>query len=280
MGEMIARNSRSDATTYCEELAPPAQTNQAGFPLCVFSRGAGSGPAGFAIHFMWRADFQRKFLAGRQFGRLSTSALSHARQSEPFEPTSGGSVLQDLPRHGSSHQGPQTRIRLRARDRKILAILQDDGRIANNTLASKLGISNAPCFRRVQALKDAGYIRGYRALLDAERMGFQITAFAFVTLTRQSRSAREAFEHAMLAWPNVRECYALSGEIDFVLKCVDRDATGFLKNVLEPLTRIGCVASVRTSFAIRASKLAHAVPFADDFETPTPAQDASKGTPP
>src|SRR5579872_4210075 len=106
--------------------------------------------------------------------------------------------------------------RLDAIDRKILKELQDDGRITNVELASRVGISAPPCLRRVRALEEAGYIKGYRALLDEKKLGYEVTAFAMVHLSSQAEGDLVAFENFVRAAPLVRECWMLSGEIDFI----------------------------------------------------------------
>src|SRR3982074_1634811 len=110
--------------------------------------------------------------------------------------------------------------RLDAIDRNILRELQDNGRITNVELARRVGISAPPCLRRVRALEEAGYIRGYRGLLDEKLLGFELAAFASVHLSSQAEADLAAFEAFVRAQPLVRECWMLSGEIDFVLQCV------------------------------------------------------------
>ncbi len=113
--------------------------------------------------------------------------------------------------------------RLDAIDRQILKELQEDGRITNVELARRVGISAPPCLRRVRALEQAGYIKGYRALLDEKLLGYEVTVFAMVHLTSQADADLRSFEDFVRAQPLVRECWMLSGEIDFILKCVAPD---------------------------------------------------------
>ena len=110
-------------------------------------------------------------------------------------------------------------------DLKILAEIQADGRITNVELAKRVGISPPPCLRRVRTLEEAGYIQGYRGLLDPRRLGFDVTVFASVHLASQADADLRAFEEFVRAEPLVRECWMLSGEIDFILKCVAPDMT-------------------------------------------------------
>jgi DNA-binding Lrp family transcriptional regulator len=151
------------------------------------------------------------------------------------------------------------RHRLDAIDRKILAELQDDGRMTNVELSRRAKITAPPCLRRVRALEKAGLIRGYHADLDAKALGYELTAFAFVGLSSQNEADLKGFEEQIRNWPMVRECYMLSGEVDFVLKCVARDLSEFQSFVTE-LTGLKNVASVKTALSIRPSKREPGVP--------------------
>jgi DNA-binding Lrp family transcriptional regulator len=150
--------------------------------------------------------------------------------------------------------------RLDAIDRKILRELQDNGRITNVELASRVGISAPPCLRRVRALEEAGFIKGYRALLDEKKLGYEVTVFAMVHLASQAEADLTAFEDFVRAQPLVRECWMLSGEIDFVLKCVAPDLKT-LQAFVEKLTAAPQVRNVKTSLTLRQSKDAAIVPM-------------------
>src|SRR5262245_16011576 len=150
--------------------------------------------------------------------------------------------------------------RLDAIDWKILKELQDDGRITNVELARRVGISAPPCLRRVRALEEAGLIRGYRALLDEKLLGYEVTVFAMVHLSSQAEADLKAFEDFVRKEPLVRECWMLSGEIDFVLKCVAPDLKTFQAFVAE-LTAAPHVRNVKTSLTLRNSKDAPMVPM-------------------
>jgi DNA-binding Lrp family transcriptional regulator len=150
--------------------------------------------------------------------------------------------------------------RLDAVDRQILQELQDDGRITNVELARRVGISAPPCLRRMRALEEAGYIKGYRGLLDEKLLGFEVTVFAMVHLSSQAEADLKAFEDFVRAQPLVRECWMLSGEIDFILKCVARDLKTFQAFVAE-LTAAPHVRNVKTALTLRNSKDAPIVPM-------------------
>ena len=117
-----------------------------------------------------------------------------------------------------------------------------------------------PCLRRMRALEEAGYIRGYRALLNAKQLGYEVTVFAMVHLTSQAEADLVAFETFVHKQPLVRECWMLSGEIDFVLKCVAPDLKTFQAFVAE-LTAAPHVRNVKTSLTLRNSKDAAMVPM-------------------
>ena len=144
-------------------------------------------------------------------------------------------------------------LRLDAIDRRILKELQDDGRITNVELARRVGVSAPPCLRRMRALEQAGYVKGYRALLDEKLLGYEVTVFAMVHLTSQADADLKAFEDFVRAEPLVRECWMLSGEIDFILKCVASDLTTFQAFVAR-LTAAPHVLNVKTSLTLRNAK--------------------------
>ena len=112
---------------------------------------------------------------------------------------------------------------LDAIDRRILAELQDDGRMTNVELARRAGISAPPCLRRVRRLEEAGIIRGYHADTDPQTLGWEITFFAIVGLESQKEIVLSGFEQLVADWPEVRECHMIRGGGDFLLKLVARD---------------------------------------------------------
>ena len=151
--------------------------------------------------------------------------------------------------------------KLDAIDRKILAELQADGRMTNVELASRVGISAPPCLRRVRTLEEQGYIQGYHALVNARSLGFEGQVFAMVGLQSQAEADLSAFEAKCRAWPLVRECHMLNGEVDFILKCVAPDLSTFQRFLTEELTAAPNVVSVKTSLVIRGAKDEPGVPF-------------------
>ena len=152
--------------------------------------------------------------------------------------------------------------KLDAIDRVILRDLQQDGRMTNVELARRAGISAPPCLRRVRALEQAGFIRGYHARLDAEQLGYEVTFFALVGLSSQSLPVLKAFEELAAGWAEVRECHMIRGGGDFLLKVVARN-TAHENELTTRLTAAPNVTRVATFQAIRASKLEPGVPVAD-----------------
>jgi DNA-binding Lrp family transcriptional regulator len=147
-------------------------------------------------------------------------------------------------------------------DRRLLAELQDEGRVTNVDLARRVGLTAPPCLRRVRALEEAGVIRGYHADLDPSKLGFAITVFAMVSLRSQAEEDLRAFEDHIKGLPEVRECHMLNGEIDFILKIVSKDLQSFQEFLTSKLTPAPNVASVKTSLTIRTAKNEPGVPLA------------------
>jgi DNA-binding Lrp family transcriptional regulator len=154
-----------------------------------------------------------------------------------------------------------TRIKLDEIDRRILRDLQEDGRITNVELARRAGISAPPCLRRVRVLEDAGYIRGYHADLEPKTLGFNVTVFAQVGLESQAEADLEAFEKLVQQWPQVRECFMLAGEADFLLKVVAEDWDDYQRFLTTKLTTAPNVSHVKSALSIRQSKYVAGVPI-------------------
>ncbi|MEM8588951.1 MAG: Lrp/AsnC family transcriptional regulator [Pseudomonadota bacterium] len=152
------------------------------------------------------------------------------------------------------------RIKLDRIDRRILRDLQNNGRMTNVELAKRAGISAPPCLRRVRALEEAGFIRGYHADLNPEALGFGVTVFAQVGLSSQAEVDLKAFEDLVNEWPLVRECHMLAGEMDFLLKVVAEDWDAYQRFLTTQLTAAPNVSHVKSALAIRTSKLQPGVP--------------------
>ncbi len=152
------------------------------------------------------------------------------------------------------------RGRLDSIDWAILKELQADGSITNVELARRVGLSAPPCLRRVRALESAGIIQGYRAMLDPKSLGFEIVCFAMVQLDAQGQRELTAFENRMKQWPLVRECWKLSGDIDFILKCVAPNLAAF-QGLVSDLTALPNVRNVRSALTLELVKDEALVPL-------------------
>jgi len=145
------------------------------------------------------------------------------------------------------------RDKLDSIDLRILKDLQDDGRITNVELARRAGISAPPCLRRVRALEEGGFIKGYHADIDPMALGYEVVFFALVGLSGQSETVLNAFQKLVADWPEVRECHMARGPDDFVLKIVARN-TAHENELTQKLTSAANVSTVRTIQVIQTSK--------------------------
>jgi len=137
-------------------------------------------------------------------------------------------------------------------DKRILEILQADGRISNQELADRIGLSPSPCLRRVRALEEAGIIEGYRALLNAKALGLNLIAFISISMDRHTPERFENFDAQVTAMPEVLECSLITGrDADYQLKVIVRDMEAYQDLLLNKLTRIEGVSGVHSSFVLR-----------------------------
>ena len=149
-------------------------------------------------------------------------------------------------------------------DVSLLAALQREGRIANTELAERVGLSPSACLRRVQRLEAEGYIAGYRAALDPQRLGYGLQAFVRLQLARHDSACVERFVERVAEWDEVVACHALTGEMDYLLHVMVRDLEHFSRFLLDKVLRPGDVADVNSSFVLRAVKSGGAVPLPRD----------------
>jgi Lrp/AsnC family leucine-responsive transcriptional regulator len=137
-------------------------------------------------------------------------------------------------------------------DRLILSVLQEDGRISNQDLADRIGLSPSPCLRRVRALEESGLITGYRALLDAKQLGLSLMALIGISMDQHTPERFANFEKKIAAVPEVLECLLITGQqADYQLKAVVRDMDAYQDLLLNKITRIAGVTGVHTSFVLR-----------------------------
>jgi Lrp/AsnC family transcriptional regulator, leucine-responsive regulatory protein len=146
-------------------------------------------------------------------------------------------------------------------DRKILAQLQTDGRMSLSDLAGKVGLSPSPCLRRVRILEREGVISRYVAVLDQRAVGLPVSVFVSIKLERQKQDALDQFAKAIARWPEVLECYLMTGPRDYWLRFVVPDLAAYERFVKQKLTRLDGVASIESSFALEQVKYSNVLPI-------------------
>ncbi len=150
---------------------------------------------------------------------------------------------------------------LDAIDRRILEHLQDNARISNVDLAARVGISASPCWRRVRELEESGVISDYVTLIDAASVGLTVSVFVNVSLEKQVERQLEVFQNAIRDRPEVLECYLMTGEADFLLRVVVPDLMAYERFLMDHLTRVPGIASIKSSFALKQVKYRTALPL-------------------
>lgn len=148
-----------------------------------------------------------------------------------------------------------------ATDRRILQELQHDASLSNVELADRVGLTPAPCLRRVKRLKETGVISRYVALIDPTAIGLDLDVFVSVTLDRQRTEVAEAFEQAVADRPEVQECYLIAGAIDYLIRVKMADLSSFQRWLWEVITVIDGVANVQSSIAMRRAKYTTELPI-------------------
>lgn len=146
-------------------------------------------------------------------------------------------------------------------DRKILAALQDDGRMSIQTLSKAVGLSPSPCLRRVRILEEEGVIRRYVAMVDQRAVGLPVSVFASVRLSRQREEELDRFADAVSRWPEVVECYLMTGPRDYLLRIVVPDLDAYEAFLKTKLTRLDGVDSIESSFALSQIKYTNVLPL-------------------
>ena len=160
---------------------------------------------------------------------------------------------------------PANSIRLDEIDVKILRILQEQGRISNVELADQVGLSPAPCLRRVRVLEEAGVVRRYVGLVNPAAVDLNVTVFVQITLDLQLEGRLEIFEQAIMRRPEVLECYLMTGDADYLLRVVVPDVSAYERFLRDSLTRIESAAGIKSSFALKQVKYSTALPIADSL---------------
>ncbi|MBD0417502.1 Lrp/AsnC family transcriptional regulator [Tianweitania sp. Rool2] len=145
-------------------------------------------------------------------------------------------------------------------DRKIIAALQHDGRLSVQALAEQVGLSPSPCARRVRILEDEGVIKGYSAVIDQAKVGLPVSAFASIKLEKQNEDHLDRFAEKVLQWPEVVDCYLMTGQFDYLMRVVVADLPAYEQFLKTKLTRLKGVSSIETSFALGQLKRSEVLP--------------------
>jgi Lrp/AsnC family leucine-responsive transcriptional regulator len=147
-------------------------------------------------------------------------------------------------------------------DRRLLEVLQQDGRISNNDLADRIGLSPSSCLRRMRTLEESGLITGYRALLDAKRLGLSLMALIHISMDRHTPDRFSKFEESIGSLPEVLECLLITGQsADYQIKVIVRDMDHYQELLLNQITRIEGVTGVHSSFVLRRVVYKTAMPL-------------------
>ena len=161
-------------------------------------------------------------------------------------------------------------LEIDAIDRRILAILQENGRLSNQEIAERVNLSPSPCLRRIRRLEESGVIRGYVALLDAQKLGLDLLAYVNVRLEKRSGPAlsprggathADLFRAAVQTWPEVVACHAMTGDMDYLLRVQVEDMAHFSRFVQDQLLHHPSVIDVKTSFSLEKFKETTALPI-------------------
>lgn len=149
---------------------------------------------------------------------------------------------------------------LDAVDRRMLAVLQAEGRITNQDLAERVGLSPTPCLRRLKRLEDSGVITGYAAQVDPKAYGLPFSVFVSVRLLQQMRDQIAEFERAVESWEEVTECYLMTGSQDYLLRVQTDGIEGYERFLKQKVTQLSCIQSVQSNFALATIKRRTALP--------------------
>ena len=154
-----------------------------------------------------------------------------------------------------------SRFRLDEIDRKILVALQQDGRLTLAELAEKVGLSSSPCHRRVRLLEERGIIERYVAVVNQRSVGLPVSVFISIKLESQREDSLARFARAIAPWPEVLECYLMTGQRDYLVRVVVADLAAYETFLKTKLTRLNGIGSIESSFALEQVKYTHTLPL-------------------
>ncbi|MDR3436770.1 Lrp/AsnC family transcriptional regulator [Telmatospirillum sp.] len=150
---------------------------------------------------------------------------------------------------------------IEAPDARILSALQQDGRLTNQDLAQRVGLSTSPCWRRVHQMEDAGLIQGYRAILDRQKIGLGVLAFVRVKIDSHSEDEARKFEIDVQRLDRVIACYSIAGSADFLLQVVARDLDDYADFAMAVIRRLPRIKEMETSFVLKEVKPLSGLPI-------------------
>lgn len=154
-----------------------------------------------------------------------------------------------------------TSLELSAIDRRILRALQEDGRMTVQAIAERVGLSASPCLRRIRQLEQAGVISAYSAIVEQKAVGLPVSVFISIKLERQRSRELDRFGDAVRAWPEVMECYLMTGQFDYLLRVVCADLAAYESFLRDRLTQLEGVGSIESSFSLAQIKYSRVLPL-------------------
>jgi Lrp/AsnC family transcriptional regulator, leucine-responsive regulatory protein len=153
------------------------------------------------------------------------------------------------------------KFQITAIDRKILRALQEDGRMTIQAIADRVGLSASPCLRRIRQMEKAGVIAAYAAVIDQKAVGLPVSVFISIKLERQRSLELDRFASAIAAWPEIMECYLMTGQFDYLLRVVCADLAAYEAFLREKLTQVEGVSSIESSFSLGQIKHSRVLPI-------------------
>lgn len=154
-----------------------------------------------------------------------------------------------------------TTVELDDVDHRILRAIQEDGRMTVQAIANRVGLSASPCLRRIRLMEAAGVISAYSAVVDQQRVGLPVSVFVSIKLERQRAPELDRFARAISGWPEVMECYLMTGQRDYLLRVVCSDLRAYETFLREKLTQVEGVGSIESSFALDQVKYSRVLPL-------------------
>ena len=152
-------------------------------------------------------------------------------------------------------------FQIAAIDRKILKALQEDGRMTVQAIADRVGLSASPCLRRIRQMEKAGVIAAYAAVIDQKAVGLPVSVFISIKLERQRAAELDRFAQAIAVWPEIMDCYLMTGQFDYLLRVVCADLTAYEAFLREKLTQVEGVSSIESSFSLGQVKHSRVLPL-------------------